>query len=252
MIFNEYASYYDLLYNDKNYKKEVDYINKIIKTNFNDKKIRILDIGCGTGLHANLLSSYGHEVVGIDLSEEMINLANKNKTTNTKFYVADATNFKIDHKFDLILSLFHVFSYQNTNDKIQNYLTSIYNHLNYNGLFIFDFWYGPAVLNIKPSNKIKRLKNNNFTITRIAESITKPRENTVVINYELIIINEINTITTIHEKHIMRYFFEPEVDFYLTTLNFKIDKFEEWITSKTPSENTWGVCCICQKIAVNN
>ncbi len=52
--FDLYSEYYDLLYKDKNYKKEADYIASLIKTNAPHTK-SILELGCGTGKHASLL-----------------------------------------------------------------------------------------------------------------------------------------------------------------------------------------------------
>ena len=48
-MFKKYAEIYDLLNKKKNYKKEINYLLKIIKKFKPKKKIRILDIGCGTG-----------------------------------------------------------------------------------------------------------------------------------------------------------------------------------------------------------
>jgi predicted TPR repeat methyltransferase len=47
-VFNAFAKYYDLLYKEKDYTVEVDYIEKIIKNSRRDAK-RILNIGSGTG-----------------------------------------------------------------------------------------------------------------------------------------------------------------------------------------------------------
>ncbi|MCB0744230.1 MAG: class I SAM-dependent methyltransferase, partial [Ignavibacteriae bacterium] len=73
--FNLYAKYYDLLYNDKDYQGEVDYINKLIKTNSNQSSHAILDLGCGTGIHANLFTNLDYQVDGVDMSPQMIERA---------------------------------------------------------------------------------------------------------------------------------------------------------------------------------
>ena len=70
---NLYSQYYDLLYRDKNYIAEVNYIIKLIKENMDQSKT-LLDMGCGTGKHAELLSDNGYIVHGIDISEDMLKL----------------------------------------------------------------------------------------------------------------------------------------------------------------------------------
>jgi demethylmenaquinone methyltransferase/2-methoxy-6-polyprenyl-1,4-benzoquinol methylase len=67
------------------------------------KGSRILDVATGTGQQAFAFTKKGYEVVGIDLSEAMLNVAKKkNKFRNAKFEVADATNLPFeDNSFDI-------------------------------------------------------------------------------------------------------------------------------------------------------
>ena len=51
------------------------------------------------------------------------------------------------------------------------------NHLNENGIFIFDFWYGPAVLTDLPSARVKRLENEDIKVTRVAEPVLHSQQN---------------------------------------------------------------------------
>lgn len=77
---------------------------------------RVLDLGCGTGNDVLRVAKAGYEVVGIDLSEEAIKLANKKASdiSNVVFQVADISqrlDFPSDH-FDAVMSnvAFHRFS----------------------------------------------------------------------------------------------------------------------------------------------
>ena len=73
----KYASLYDLIYKNKNYLKEVNFLTKQFKKE--DKKAKkILDLGCGTGQYTYLLSKKGYEVTGVDISKPMIEIAKKN------------------------------------------------------------------------------------------------------------------------------------------------------------------------------
>jgi len=214
MVFDNYAKYYNLLYKDKDYKNEVDYIDLLIKkySKNNKKGMRILDIGCGTGIHANYLAEMGFKVTGIDFSKEMISIANKGKVKNTDFFVYNATSFDLSVKFDVILSLFHVVSYQTENQNIKDLFVNVSKHLKKNGLFIFDFWYGPAVLSEGPSVRIKRLEDNDIKIVRLAEPEIMVNNNIVKVNYELHITDKLGKKSeTINETHNMRYLFIPEI-----------------------------------------
>jgi len=62
-----------------------------------EDKIKILDVCTGTGTQAFAFAKRGYEVVGIDLSEEMLRMAKKkNKYENVRFVVADATKMPFD------------------------------------------------------------------------------------------------------------------------------------------------------------
>jgi predicted TPR repeat methyltransferase len=78
MSFKEYAAYYDLIYKDKDYEKEVDFIEDIfgeIVGASNSKKI--LELGCGTGNYTKILVDRGYEVTAVDVSEDMLKLASE-------------------------------------------------------------------------------------------------------------------------------------------------------------------------------
>jgi SAM-dependent methyltransferase len=248
MVFNNYAKYYNLLYRDKDYKSEAAYVDGLIKR-FSEKTGKtILDIGCGTGIHAALMSNYGYKLTGIDLSEEMIAIARSKAIENAQFQVGNATDFELDKKFDIVTSLFHVLSYQTTNDNVRSMIKNAAMHLSEKGLFIFDFWYGPAVLNFKPSVRIKRLQDEEIKVTRLAEPVLKPNENIVEVNYELIITSKAkNETEVVEEVHPMRYFFKPEIELLLAEGNMDVLYFNEWLTDQAASESTWGVCCVAQK-----
>ena len=78
MVFeDELAEIYDLIYQDKDYEKEIDFIEQIFH-NYSSHPIKtILDGGCGTGGHALPLAKRGYQVSAIDLSEAMLKRARK-------------------------------------------------------------------------------------------------------------------------------------------------------------------------------
>lgn len=97
IIFSEHLVRYE-------FAREV--IGKLLLKN-PEKKISILDIACGSGYGADLMSAIkGTEVLGVDLSKEAIKCANeKYKKTNLRFKVGDATNIpEKENSFDAIIS----------------------------------------------------------------------------------------------------------------------------------------------------
>lgn len=239
-----YAQYYDLLYKDKQYKTEAEYVNSlIIEHNKNAKSI--LELGCGTGRYAELFSDLGYFVHGIDISTDMLKIAEKRrigKEDRLSFSHSKIQELDLNKKFDVIISLFHVMSYQSSNEELIKAFKVSKKHLVNGGLFIFDFWYGPAVLTDPPVVRIKRLENEKIKITRVAEPILYPQSNIVDVNYDIFIKNkEENKIIEVKELHKMRYFFDTELELICHMVGLEIVNKYEWMTYKNPDFNSWYV-----------
>lgn len=236
-VFNDYAYYYNLLYANKDYAKEAEDIHKLIQT-YKDGAKNILDLGCGTGGHDNELIKYGYEVRGVDMSETMIEEANKKKINSKVTYeVGDIRQYKTVERFDVVSALFHVISYQNKNIDLRNTFKTAYNALNKKGIFIFDAWYGPGVLRDLPTSRIKEVEDSKNKIIRIAEPVMHPNTNCVDVNYKVFIVDKVSSHTKkIEEVHKMRYLFTPEVELLLELEGFEmIAAFD----SKTLQEATY-------------
>lgn len=246
-VFGDYARYYDLLYRDKNYVEEAQFIRNLIQTHAPQAK-SILDLGCGTGIHASMLTQMGYLVHGVDASPEMLQTANnrikalpKELANQLHFHQGDIRTFRLEQKFDVIISLFHVVSYQITNEDLVATFQTIKEHLNQGGIFIFDIWYGPAVLSDRPSTRIKRLEDDQISITRISEPYIYPNENLVDVHYQVFIRDKINNnVNELIEIHKMRYLFKPEIDFLLEKFQLKLITHKGWMSNEEAGFNTWG------------
>lgn len=249
-IFNAYSDYYDLLYSDKDYESEVVYIHQLLKK-YNKNAKSILNLGCGTGNHDFFLIEHGYQVTGVDYSG--INIAKANaklskltlKESQLSFIKGDIRNIRLNRTFDVVLALFHVMSYQITNEDVKAVFSTAKTHLNKNGILIFDCWYGPAVLTDRPSVRLKQIENEQVSIRRFAEPEIFPNENTVNVNYSVIIKDKSNNkISEIYESHMMRYFFNPEIQEIIKQERFRLISCTEWMTNKIPGFDTWNVCFI--------
>ena len=69
-VFGDYSRYYDLLYRDKDYAGETEYIASMMRC-FRPEARRVIELGAGTGRHAGLLSRKGYVVHGVESSSEM-------------------------------------------------------------------------------------------------------------------------------------------------------------------------------------
>lgn len=247
-VFADYSRYYDLLYQDKDYAAEVDFVERLIWAHRLSAS-SILELGCGTGRHAELLARRGYKIHGVDLSDGMLAEAEKRRFALTEnrdllsFSCGDLRSVRLSDKFDTVISLFHVASYMTEDADLDQLFSTAKAHLHPGGLFLFDFWYGPAVLHDRPSVRIKRLADDKIEITRIAEPDMRPNENLVNVNYEMHVFNKQNQLFyKINECHRMRYLFKPELLLLFAAHDMKPVFFTEWLTGMDPGFNTWNVC----------
>lgn len=239
--FAEYSAYYDLLYRDKDYAGEAAYIASLIR-GAHPAARTVLDLGCGTGRHAGLLQNLGYDICGVDMSAAMLEEARRTQPAIT-FHEGDARSFRLDRRFDAVVSLFHVASYQTTNRDFAAYLQTAKSLMAPGGVFIFDFWYGPAVLADPPAVRVKRLEDGRHKITRIAEPDHDSLRNTVDVRYQ-VLIESVAGARQLSESHRMRYFFVPEIELFLENSGLILRKITAWKEDRLPTSADWGACVI--------
>jgi SAM-dependent methyltransferase len=253
-VFGAYARYYDLLYRDKNYRAEAEYVSSLVRRQAPPAS-SILEIGAGTGGHAAELAGMGYELVGIDSSETMLESAESRRlaldgtlASRLKFVRGDARTFRAGRCFDAVISLFHVMSYQTRNEDLEASFATVAEHLGPRGVFVFDCWHGPAVLTQRPSTVVKRLGDEETSVVRIAEPVTDFERNTVDVNYTVIVEDRSSgECETLEETHRMRYLFTPEIDQLTKGAGLRLVESYAWMTHSPPSAESWAACYVAVK-----
>jgi SAM-dependent methyltransferase len=245
-VFNTYSRYYDLLYQDKNYIAEVDYIQGLL-TRQGIAQGSLLEFGSGTGIHGGMRAARGYHVHGIERSAEM--LARAIVTEGFSCQKDDICEVRLGRTFDAVLALFHVISYQITNADLVAVFTTAREHLKPGGVFIFDFWFSPAVYSQQPSVRVKRIEGKQLEITRIAEPEIYPNENRVDVNYTIFARDLLSgAIEMTSETHPMRHLSLPEIDLIASVSGFERIITEEFLSGKPAGEDTWGACVTLKRI----
>ena len=250
-VFGRYSKLYDLLYQDKDYPGETAFISSVLKRHAPQART-VLELGSGTGLHAQLLSEKGFHVTGIERSEGMVQQAvdRLRGASGVEILPCDIREVSLKKKFDAVISLFHVVSYLPEDSDIEKFFKVAAEHTAPGGLLFFDFWYGPAVLSLNPETRVKRFSNSELRVTRIAESDLMTDKNWVDVNYTLFIETlEHKKIESLRETHRMRYLFKREIDVWLERFGFEPLSFAEWMTDRPANEGTWGVYSLSRKRA---
>jgi len=140
-MFSKSAQYYDEIYAsvDKDYVTEAKETHRIIQKYKKTKGKSLLDVGCGTGVHAGFLSRY-YQVEGLDIDKEMLSVAKK-KHPKIRFHQGDMADFDLGRQFDVIVCLFSSIGYVRTKPRLRNAVKTMGEHLLPGGVLIVEPWF---------------------------------------------------------------------------------------------------------------
>lgn len=245
-VFGLYAAYYDLLYHDKDYAAEAAFVAGRLRAHRPQART-LLELGCGTGRHAALLSGMGFGVTGVDRSEGMLDKARVNGP-DCRFLAADIREFSLGRLFDAVISLFHVMSYLTRDEDMAAALASAAEHLEPGGLLLFDFWHDPAVLKTPPEVRVKEMADERISVIRRADPVHHAARRVVDVNFTVDIRERCgDRAETLRETHSMRYFDGSELVGFLERAGFAALEFGEWMTGAPASDDAWSVYCLAEK-----
>jgi len=252
--FGEYAKYYDLLYQDKNYAGEASFISRLLDR-YLKKTTRheLLDLACGTGQHAMELARIGYVVEGSDLSADMVKVARDNVKEaglNIKFYNESFQNSnRIDKKYDAVIAMFSAINYLTDYVDLAKTLQNIQGLLREGGVFIFDFWNGNAVIKNYSPVRTKRIKDGEFELLRITNTCLDPLSQIATLNFDFMLIRSGTIVKEFTEVHRVRYFFPQEMLDFLAANGYEILYRSPFFRDDEPlTSEDWNVTYVATPI----
>jgi SAM-dependent methyltransferase len=251
-IFKDYATFYDTLYQEKDYVAECDFLEAIF-LRFSGLPIHtILDLGCGTGGHSFILSQRNYSVSGVDLSQKMLTFAEKKarslKSKNKPvFRQGDIRSLDMGLIFDSIVSMFAVLAYMSTNLDIANVFSAVRRHIKPGGLFIFDTWSGHAVLSDPPVDRQKIIELKEEKIIRDSHPKIDLLKHTVDIHYRIQRFRDERLIEEVKEVHCVRFLFPQEAIHYLEEANFTVKRICPFLRLDDKlTEKDWNMAVVAE------
>lgn len=246
MAKNNFSKYYDQLYIGKDYTKETKYI----LSNFNKTNKRlpqnILDFGCGTGEHTICFANLGYRILGLDIDDDMIEIAEKKMVpSNLKFRQGDFLKLRMTEKFDLIYSYFYVINYIDDLFYLEQIFKKIYSSLNENGIFAFDFISGNATILSHPQNKVIDIQNGKLRIMGSMTPVFDPNFNTATYKYKMQVYDS-GKVTNINNSINQTYWTPSLIKQLMLKSGFKKTLFLKHLTNNskiTPDDYKISVFC---------
>lgn len=143
-MYQEFAYLYDEFMDEIPYEKWCDNLYSILKDNGIEDGL-ICELGCGTGNMTELLSQLGYDLIGIDSSEDMLEVAREklyelefDEEPPILYLEQDMRSFELFGTVRAFVSVCDSMNYLLTEDDILKTLKLVNNYLDPDGLFIFD------------------------------------------------------------------------------------------------------------------
>ena len=139
--YTAFASVYDEFMDDIPYEEWHKYIVQLLKEN-NVEKGTIVELGCGTGTMTEMLASSGYDMIGVDMSEDMLMIANQKKyeTGNDILYLLqDMCELELYGTADAFVSICDSVNYITEEEDLIEAFKRVNEYLSEKGVFIFDF-----------------------------------------------------------------------------------------------------------------
>jgi len=138
--YSDFAYSYDLFMDNIPYEEWSTYLIGLLKEN-NVNDGLVLDLGCGTGTMTELLADAGYDMIGIDLSEDMLNMAldKKYESGHDILYLnQDMRSFELYGTVAAVVSVCDSVNYILEEDELLKVFKLVNNYLDPGGVFIFD------------------------------------------------------------------------------------------------------------------
>jgi len=249
-----YAELYDLLYADKPYAEEARFVHARIQEFGGHPTREVLELACGTGRHALELEKFSYQITATDGSPDMLQIASRRAAKNGSkivFVASDMRDLQLPSKeFDAAICLFDSIGYLKTDNGVRDAFTAIWNHLRPGGLFIFEFWHAPAILNQYSPVRVRRRKNSDREIVRISDTMLDRGKRLADIDYTIYELKNDGTYSSFRETHTNRYFSVDEMKNLVSQANFEPLKFFAGFNKEEPiNDDTWHVVAVARKMS---
>lgn len=223
MTFSKlYAECYDQIHSSKSYEGESKRMLDFLKTELGKTNIlKIMDFGCGTGVHLNSLAGERLELYGYDRNEYMLEVARRKYPDLS----VSSDYSQIPGDLDLVYSLFDVVNYQITDAEVGIFFRSLASKLSRGAMLLIDGWHYPGVKLDPPNARERDIVFESTIINRRVQPSTQDDYRTTILDITLE--DKLQSQMLTHERHTMRAFEREELAAFASACGFKEINFRD-------------------------
>lgn len=198
-MYKHLARYYDLIYDQKDYRKDTAGLVRIARKFGMSRGRRWLDVACGTGRHLELLRRK-FEVVGVDLSREMLRQARR-RLPGVRLVRGDMRNFDLGKRFDVVSCLFSATRYLRTEADLRRALETFAQHLRPGGILLVQPWIDPVHLK---RGHVTLTVHDGGSVAVARASATTVRRALTFLHFDYLIAEEGRGVRHLSETEVLR------------------------------------------------
>ena len=139
--YSSFSQVYDLFMDNVPYEEWCNYIKGLL-TEYGIEDGLLLDLGCGTGKLTRLLEASGYDMIGVDNSEEMLEIAREHeeegRDNEILYLLQDMREFELYGTVKAVVSICDSINYILEEDDLREVFSLVNNYLDPKGMFIFD------------------------------------------------------------------------------------------------------------------
>jgi SAM-dependent methyltransferase len=213
------AAVYDVIHNrppDRDYQADARLLLEIIARDGGVAERSVLDVGCGTGLHLELLLAAGFEVEGLDVSEDQLAIA-AGRLPEVKFHRGDMADFDTGRRYGHVCCLFSSVGYMVTPPRLNQAIAAMGRHVLPGGLLIVEPWHHPDTFGTGTSGRF--VEQPGLTLARFSIKEQDGQVSTATQHY---FVDRGGAVTHFVETHVMGLFTIAEYEHAFRAAGFAV------------------------------
>lgn len=235
--YTGFAAVYDTFMDNIPYEEWCEYLTGLLKTyGVNDGLV--LDLGCGTGSLTELLADRGYDMIGVDYSEEMLELAMEKKYESGKdilYLCQDMREFELYGTVAAVVSICDCMNYITEPEDLVTVFELVNNYLDPGGVFIFDLNTEYKYREVMGDCTIAEDREDSSFIW---ENQYEPEEKINIYDLSIFVREEEDLYRKFHETHYQRAYSLEEVKDALKEAGMEFVAAYDAFTSEPPKADS--------------
>ena len=244
--YTGFAEVYDLFMDQVPYEKWSGRIIQILSA-YGIRDGLVLDLGCGTGSMTELLAGAGYDMIGVDASEEMLELAYEKRAESGHdilYLLQDMREFELYGTVRAIVSVCDSLNYITEEEELLHVFRLVRNYLDLDGVFFFDM---NTIYKYSEMLGETTIAENREEGSFIWENYYDPEEQLNQYDLTLYIRDEDDRYTRFEETHIQKAYALERVLELLQQAGMKAEQIFDSDTGKEVTDTTGKFCIAARK-----